>query len=118
MPSMLSSLVVKVKVKPRHSVQSPGSSPNLMKDLPSFLENGDHERSARSRAVDVNLVVAIRAVLEAMTAGIKIGRKPRVENAKSCSASICSFPIHTTVTYARDNSVQAAIAHCKRSSGQ
>lgn len=119
MPSMLSSLVMKVKVKPRHCVQRPGSSPSggrLMKDLPSFLESGGHERSARSRAVDVNLVVAIGGVLEAMTAGIKIGRKPRVENAKSCPTS--SFPIHTTVTYARDNSVQAAIAHCKRSSGQ
>ncbi|KAF8397079.1 hypothetical protein HHK36_015986 [Tetracentron sinense] len=72
----------------------------------------------KSRVMEIN-VDAIKGVVEAMSLSI-IGRKGK--ETKSCPSSIKSSPVHRGVpsenrTYARENSVQAAIAHCKRSFG-
>jgi hypothetical protein len=77
--------------------------------------NGD-----RSRVMEKNLD-AIRGVLEAMSTSV--GGKDR--KSKSCPSSTKSSPTHLGFSSgdqnhkicAQDNSIQAAIAHCKRSFG-
>lgn len=79
---------------------------------------GDGERS---RVMEKNLD-AIRGVLEAMSTSV--GGKDR--KSKSCPSSTKSSPAHLGFSSgnqnhkicAQDNSIQAAIAHCKRSFGQ
>ncbi|KAA8517607.1 hypothetical protein F0562_015081 [Nyssa sinensis] len=74
----------------------------------------------KSRVLEINLD-AIRGVLEAVTMNIN---RRKGKQTKSCPSSIKSSPTHGGVPtdqskiYATENSVQAAIDHCKTSFGQ
>ncbi|CAK7343464.1 unnamed protein product [Dovyalis caffra] len=109
-----------------------GTYQKLMKPFDKWLvqkEQGSSSRNysnnlfgngERSRVLEMDLD-AIRGVFEAMSTGI--GRKDR--KFESCPSSTKSSPIHQGFssdhqdhkTCAKDNSIQAAIAHCKRSFG-
>ncbi|KAJ9185523.1 hypothetical protein P3X46_005150 [Hevea brasiliensis] len=90
----------------------------------SLVDKGslqERKQGERSRALELNLD-AIRGVLEGMSIGSLL-RKDR-RRTKSCPGSTKSSPIHQrfpSETYkisssaVTDNSIQAAIAHCKRS---
>lgn len=85
-------------------------------------EEGEGEEKY-SRVLEINLG-AVRGVLEAIGNSMStgIGRKDR--RTRSCPSSIKSSPIHKgfasdernkVYVYARETSIQAAIAHCKTS---
>ncbi|CAA2955562.1 Hypothetical predicted protein [Olea europaea subsp. europaea] len=67
----------------------------------------------RSKLLEINSE-GIRKLLD--TVSIKTANQTR--QAKSCPNSIKSSPINENRFYSRENSVQAAIAHCKKSFGQ
>ncbi|CAK9153772.1 unnamed protein product [Ilex paraguariensis] len=80
--------------------------------------NNTSQTGEKSRVLEVNLDT-IRAPPEVATRNAESNNK----QAKSCPSSIKSSPIHQEIlsvnkVYARENSIQAAIAHCKRSFGQ
>ncbi|KAF7142492.1 hypothetical protein RHSIM_Rhsim05G0234200 [Rhododendron simsii] len=86
----------------------------------------DQSNFNRSSNMDKYSLDAIRGMLESLSV-IKIGRSKGKQMSKSCSNSIKSSPIQggevlvpkeARKIYTRDNSVQAAIAHCKSSFGQ
>lgn len=95
----------KLLVQRDQARRSSNANPN------NLFRNGE-----RSRVLEVNLD-AIKGVLEAIS--ISFGRKDK--KTKCCPNSIKSSPIHQrfpSENYkmaATDNSIQAAIAHCKRS---
>lgn len=128
-------------MKSRQVVSSPGSSDHkkkkskerLVKPIDKWLiqrnqEQGDNiikdnEKSLPigekyPRVLEINLD-KIKGAVEAISMGV--GRKNR--QTRSCPTSIKSSPLHSgfpseTKLYSRETSIQAAIAHCKRSFGQ
>lgn len=83
------------------------------------------KKTKSSAAMDINME-AIRGVLEAISSMSIGGRSKQTKTkTKSCPGSIKCSPINERGVadresrgYTRENSVQAAIAHCKRSFGQ
>ncbi|KAL6337794.1 hypothetical protein AAG906_039760 [Vitis piasezkii] len=85
------------------------------------------KKTKTSAAMDINME-AIRGVLEAISSMSIGGRSKQTKTktkTKSCPGSIKCSPINERGVadresrgYTRENSVQAAIAHCKRSFGQ
>lgn len=135
----LGALVASI-VKPRQVACDPGrskkktkSKKSVLKPLDKWLaqnkqgkrkdsEEGEGEEK-HSRVLEINLG-AVRGVLEAIGNSMStgIGRKDR--RTRSCPSSIKSSPIHKgfasderneVYVYARETSIQAAIAHCKTS---
>lgn len=72
----------------------------------------------KSRVLEINLK-AVRGVLEAIGSTMSTGVNRKERRTRSCPSSIKSSPIHKGFTgdqskvYARETSIQAAIAHCK-----
>lgn len=72
----------------------------------------------KSRVLEINLN-AVRGVLEAIGSSMSTGVNRKEGRTRSCPSSIKSSPIHKGFTvdqskvYARETSIQAAIAHCK-----
>lgn len=128
-------------MKSRQVISSPGSSDHkkkkskerLVKPSDKWLIqrnqeqgrniNKDNEKSLPigekyPRVLEINLD-AIKGAVEAISMGV--GRKNR--QTRSCPTSIKSSPLHNgfpseNKSYSRETSIQAAIAHCKRSFGQ
>ncbi|XP_012090981.1 protein MTL1 isoform X2 [Jatropha curcas] len=76
----------------------------------------------KSKLLELNFDAIRGVLLEAMSITTSLGRRDR-RSTKSCPVSSKSSPIHQTFLHdnfkvsTADNSVQAAIAHCKRSFG-
>ncbi|XP_062005196.1 uncharacterized protein LOC133722328 [Rosa rugosa] len=72
----------------------------------------------KSRALEKNLN-AVRGVLEAIGSSMSTGVNRKERRTRSCPSSIKSSPIHKefagdqSKVFARETSIQAAIAHCK-----
>ncbi|XP_030924889.1 uncharacterized protein LOC115951906 [Quercus lobata] len=87
---------------------------NISKDNEKSLPIGEKY----PRVLEINLD-AIKGAVEAISMGV--GRKNR--QTRSCPTSIKSSPLHNgfpseNKLYSKETSIQAAIAHCKRSFGQ
>lgn len=97
--------------------QGNGCNNNNKKDIKSTSFGGGEKYY--SRVLEINLD-PIRGVLEAVSMGI--GRRDR--QTRSCPTSIKSSPLHRATlpseskVHTTDNSIEAAIAHCKTSFSQ
>ncbi|KAJ4832518.1 hypothetical protein Tsubulata_000076, partial [Turnera subulata] len=95
------------------SLQQKSGQGKINPDNYKLFEKGDE----RSRMLEMNLDTGVKGVMEAVTTSLGC----RDRRAKSCPSSIKSSPFHQGLpsqTYSTaDNSIQAAIAHCKKSLG-
>ncbi|XAR55705.1 hypothetical protein NMG60_11035875 [Bertholletia excelsa] len=104
----------------------------MIKPFESTDRNRDRLRSSsscrrgeRKRATEINNSFdgILKGVLDSLSANRRSGRS-RDKQMKSCPSSLKSSPIHESDSsrrnriYEREDSVQAAIAHCKKSLGQ
>ncbi|PON47742.1 hypothetical protein PanWU01x14_242090 [Parasponia andersonii] len=87
------------------------------------IKYSSHHQHKCSRALDVNLG-AVRGVLEAVNMTSSTHSRTNRKTG-SCPSSVKSSPMHQGFAtddsgkfFARENSIQAAIAHCKSSLGQ
>ncbi|KAE8098974.1 hypothetical protein FH972_016993 [Carpinus fangiana] len=91
------------------------------RDIKNSLRGGSGGDQRYSRVLEINLD-PVRGVLEAVSMGMGIGRKDR--QARSCPTSIESSPVHRgsfpsgSKLHTGENSIEAAIAHCKTSFAQ
>lgn len=104
----------KKRSKERLVQRNQGQGRNINKDNKNSLPSGEKYPRVLKKNLD-----AIKGVIEAISIGI--GRKDK--QTKSCPTSINSSPIHSGFPsegklYSRETSIQAAIAHCKRSFGE
>lgn len=112
---------------PRTYPMQSNSQRNINKHLEgtkSYTNLG--RRKGENSRLLVMIFDSITRMVEAVSKNIIGARGKTKLQSKSCPGSIKSSPIHQegrsvsseNKIYARDNSVQAAIAHCKQSFGQ